>query len=461
MPLKFYETYQKELVEFKPIKKGEVRLYTCGPTVYYDPHIGNMRTFLFYDLLQRALLFLGYEVKRVMNITDVGHLISDADEGEDKMEKGAKLSGQTVWQVAERYTNVFKEDIAALNILTPEVLEPATGHVPEIITLVQKLLDKGFAYETDEAIYFDVTKFPKYESLTGQKFTDMLTGAREEVVTKNSKKHPADFALWFKTVGRFAGHAMRWPSPWGQGFPGWHIECSAISRAFLGQPFDIHAGGVDHLFPHHPNEIAQSEAAFGLPLANCWLHGEFLLVAGERMGKSLGNLFTLRDLRKNGFTPLDFRYLVLTAHYQNKLNFTWPGLQAAARAYQNLKSEIENFPGAGVADQAYLNQFTKHLENNLDMPGALALLWQLVKDKKIEGAAKRATAAEFDKVLGLNLAHLKREPIPEEVLALVVQRDAARAGKNWHESDNLRAQIESLGFMVEDTAQGTKIRIRK
>ncbi len=458
MALKLYDTYKKEIVEFIPIAANEVRLYTCGPTVYLDPHIGNMRTFLFYDILHRVLAHLGYRVKRVMNITDVGHLTSDADEGEDKLEKGARIQNKTVWQVAQHYTDVFLKDTADLNMIRPEILTPATGHIPEIIELVQKLLDNNSAYETPEAIYFDIAKFPKYELLIGQKFENMLKGAREEVVTETSKKHPADFALWFKTVGRFEHHAMRWQSPWGEGFPGWHIECSAISRKFLGQPFDIHTGGVDHLFPHHPNEIAQSEAAFGVPLANYWLHGEHLLVEGQKMSKSRGNLFTLSDLKAKGFSAFDFRYLVLTSHYQNKLNFTWEGLRAASQARSALRAAIAEYDDPSEPDEGVLARFRAILENNLDTPGAIALLWELIRESQLPNSVKRATINEMEKVLGLDLANLKPRPIPPEVHALAKKRDQARVAKNWEESDTLRGQIENLGFNVEDTPEGTKIR---
>src|SRR3989338_10275056 len=398
--LQLYHTYKRKLLEFKPIKGKKVALYTCGPTVYLFAHIGNMRYFLFGDVLHRSLAFLGYKVKHVMNITDVGHLTSDEDEGEDKIEKGAKIMGKTVWEVAEFYTRAFLNDAKALNILTPDILSKATDNVPEIIDTVEKLVKGGYGYETKQAIYFDVAKFTDYENLTGQRLEEKIRGAREEVITDPEKRNPADFALWFKTVGRFQNHVMRWPSPWGEGFPGWHIECSVISAKFLGQPFDIHTGGVDHITVHHANEIAQSTAAYDRPLANFWLHSEFLLVDGQKMSKSLNNLYTLADLAGKGYSPLDFRYLNLTTHYRQKLNFTWQGLHAAHQAYRNLKSQIREYDKSGRPDKKYMEQFSAALEDDLNTPKALAVLWELVKNNEIKSETKRATINSMDEVLG-------------------------------------------------------------
>src|SRR3989344_849787 len=305
--LRLYDTYKKALAEFKPIKDKKVGLYTCGPTVYWYAPLGNLRKFIFDDILRRTLLFLDYKVKHVMNITDVGHLSLD----EDRLEKAAKREKKSTWEIAKFYTKTFLDDIKRSNILTPEKLPAATKHIKEMIEVIAELEKKGFTYNTEQAVYFDTAKFPKYEKLAGQKIEDKRVAAREEVVPDENKKKPADFALWFKTVGRFAKHEMRWDSPWGEGFPGWHIECSAISRKYLGQPFDIHTGGVDHIPIHHPNEIAQSEGAYGKPLANFWLHGEYLLMNAAKMAKSERNFLTLSDLTEKGFSPLAFRYLVL------------------------------------------------------------------------------------------------------------------------------------------------------
>ena len=458
--LQLYHTYKRKLLEFKPIKGKKVALYTCGPTVYLFAHIGNMRYFLFEDVLHKSLAFLGYKVKHVMNITDVGHLTSDEDEGEDKIEKGAKIMGKTVWEVAEFYTRAFLNDAKALNILNPDILSKATDNVPEIIDTVEKLVEKGYGYETKQAIYFDVAKFTDYENLTGQRLEEKIRGAREEVITDPEKRNPADFALWFKTVGRFQNHVMRWPSPWGEGFPGWHIECSVISAKFLGQPFDIHTGGVDHITVHHANEIAQSTAAYDRPLANFWLHSEFLLVDGQKMSKSLNNLYTLADLAGKGYSPLDFRYLNLTTHYRQKLNFTWQGLHAAHQAYRNLKSQIREYDKSGRPDKKYMEQFSAALEDDLNTPKALAVLWELVKNNEIKSETKRATINSMDEVLGLGLKGLKAQPIPNEIKKLVKERDEAREQKEWARGDQIRKQIQELGYVLEDTPEGTIVRLK-
>ena len=458
--LQLYHTYKRKLLEFKPIKGKKVALYTCGPTVYLFAHIGNMRYFLFEDVLHRSLAFLGYKVKHVMNITDVGHLTSDEDEGEDKIEKGAKIMGKTVWEVAEFYTRAFLNDAKALNILNPDILSKATDNVPEIIDTVEKLVEKGYGYETKQAIYFDVAKFTDYENLTGQRLEEKIRGAREEVITDPEKRNPADFALWFKTVGRFQNHVMRWPSPWGEGFPGWHIECSVISAKFLGQPFDIHTGGVDHITVPHANEIAQSTAAYDRPLANFWLHSEFLLVDGQKMSKSLNNLYTLADLAGKGYSPLDFRYLNLTTHYRQKLNFTWQGLHAAHQAYRNLKSQIREYDKSGRPDKKYMEQFSAALEDDLNTPKALAVLWELVKNNEIKSETKRATINSMDEVLGLGLKGLKAQPIPNEIKKLVKERDEAREQKEWARGDQIRKQIQELGYVLEDTPEGTIVRLK-
>lgn len=460
--LKLHNTYKQALDEFKPIKEGTVGLYTCGPTVYNYAHLGNMRYFIFQDTLRRTLEFLGYKVKHIMNVTDVGHLtgenLGDADQGEDKMEKGAKREHKTVWEVAEFYTEKYLEDADKLNILKAHKLVRATKAIKPIIKLVGELLDKGFAYETDTAVYFDVSKFPAYEKLTGQKLEEKLQAVRDEVVQDPSKRQPADFALWFKTVGRFQNHVMRWDSPWGEGFPGWHIECSAISSKYLGQPFDVHTGGVDHIQVHHANEIAQSEAAKGKPLANYWLHSEHMLVEGQKISKSLENDIILDEIIEEGYTPLDFRYLVLTAHYRNKLNFTWEGLGAAARAFRNLRTGIEDYEKATRPDPGFLDKFKTALGQDLDTPRALTVLWDLVRNSKLETGVKRATVNAFDEVLALDLTNIKPKPLTKEVKKLIADRDRARAKNDWDKADALRFELEKLGYEVKDTPSGTTIK---
>ena len=316
--LKLYNTLTCKKEIFKPLRKDRVGLYTCGPTVYNYAHIGNLRTYVFEDILRRTLEYAGFKVRHVMNITDVGHLVSDADEGEDKLEKGARREGKSVWDITKFYTDAFLKDIEKLNIKKANYILPATKYIKEQIKIIEVLFKKGYAYETPQAVYFNVSKFKNYTKLSRQKLSQKITGAREEVVVDTQKRNPYDFALWFKVVGRFEHHTMRWPSPWGIGFPGWHIECSAISSSKLGQPFDIHTGAVDHINVHHTNEIAQSEVAFGKPLAKIWMHGEFLLIDSSKMAKSRDNFFTLETTINKGFTPLAFRYLVLNAHYRSK-----------------------------------------------------------------------------------------------------------------------------------------------
>jgi len=337
---RIYNTLTRKVEILQPIKKNKVSLYTCGPTVYNYAHIGNLRTYIFEDVLERTLARNGYKVRRVMNITDVGHLTSDADQGEDKIEKEAAKEKKTVWEIAKFYTNAFLKDAKKINIKIPRLLVPATKTIPEQIRIIEILASKGLAYETPKAIYFDVSKFKDYTKLSRQPLSEKITAAREEVVSDPGKRNPADFVLWFKLVDHFKHHVMRWRSLWGEGFPGWHIECSAISTKYLGQPFDIHTGGIDHVGVHHTNEIAQSEGAFDRPLANYWMHGEFLTVNQDRMGKSLGNFITLRDLQVKGFDPLAYRYLILTSHYRSRLDFSFESLRAAANGYHSLKNRL-------------------------------------------------------------------------------------------------------------------------
>src|SRR3989344_9190916 len=333
--LKLFNSLSRKIEEFQPIKPNQVGFYICGPTVYNDAHIGNLRTMLMADILRRALEYNGFQVNEVMNITDVGHLTSDNDTGEDKMEKNAKNEAD-VLAIAKKYTDNFLNDLGALNIELPSKMPKASEHVPEQIEMIKTLIAKGFAYESDEAVYFDVAKFPQYNKLVGQNLDDMKLGARQEVVKDPKKKNPVDFVLWFKAVGRYQNHILKWPSPWREGFPGWHIECSAMSRKYLGDNFDIHAAGIDLKFPHNTNETAQSESANGKPFANYWIHGEHLLINEGRMGKSEGNFITMQTLVEKKFNPLAFRYLVLTTHYRSKLNFTWESLAAAQNALNNL-----------------------------------------------------------------------------------------------------------------------------
>lgn len=456
--LKLFNSLTRKIEEFKPLHDKEVGFYACGPTVYDYAHIGNLRTMILNDLLHRTFIYDGYKVQFVMNITDVGHLTSDADTGEDKMEKNAKTADD-VMAVAQKYEKAFYDNLAALNILPADKYPKASHHIQEQIDLIQKLIDKGYAYESDEAVYFDVSKFPDYNKLIGQNLEDMLLGARQEVVKDPKKKNPIDFVLWFKTVGRYQNHILRWPAPWGEGFPGWHIECSAMSALYLGQPFDIHTGGIDLRFPHHTNEIAQSEAATGKPLANFWVHGEHLLLDRGKMAKSEGTGLTLESIVDKGFNPLAYRYLVLTSHYRSKLNFTWDSLTGAQNALNNLYSEISTYDKPGKILSEYDEKFSEAIDNDLETPQAVATVWDLVKSEN-ESGDKLATLFKFDEVLGLKLKEIweAAKAIPDTVRELIDQREAARKEKDFVRSDELRRAIESNGYIVEDTLDGFRVK---
>lgn len=456
--LKLYNTLSRKIEELKPLDGQAVRLYTCGPTVYNFAHIGNLRTYIFEDLLKRVLLYDGYKVRHAMNITDVGHLVGDGDEGEDKLEVGAKREGKNPLDIAKFYTEKFFSDTDALNILRPDVVFPATKAIPEQIEIIKLLEQKGFAYKGGQAVYFDTFKLSDYGKLSGQKLSEKQT-SRVEVIIDKDKKHPADFALWFFLTGRYKNHILRWDSPWGEGFPGWHIECSAISRRALGQPFDIHCGGVDHIGTHHTNEIAQSEAAFGEPLAHIWMHGEFLQINASRMGKSEGNFITVDSLKEKGFLPLDYRYLCLTAHYRTQLNFTWESLLSAHQTLERLYNFVGQNPPGQVGCAGYEEDFAKVVEDDLNIPRALALAWKLIDDPELPNHAKTNSLLKFDKVFGLNLNEPQEtSAIPSEVANLVKARTEAKHNKDYQRSDEIRKQIEDLGYEVMDTAEGQKIR---
>ncbi|MBI1839203.1 MAG: cysteine--tRNA ligase [Candidatus Colwellbacteria bacterium] len=467
MVMNLYNTLSRKKETFKPLHKGLAGLYTCGPTVYNYAHIGNLRTYIFEDILRRTLHYNGYKVHHVMNITDVGHLTSDADEGEDKLDSVARKGGKSVWDIAKFYTEAFLRDIRALNIKKANILSPATRNIKEQIALIQLLFKKGYAYETAQAIYFDISKFKNYTELSRQKLSEKIVGAREEVVVDSEKRNPRDFALWFKLVGRFENHTMRWKSPWGYGFPGWHIECSAISTKYLGQPFDIHTGGIDHINVHHTNEIAQSEGAYGKPLARIWMHGEFLLTNDAKMAKSAGNFYTLATLTEKGFDPLAFRYLVLGTQYRKQLNFTWDSLRSAQTALENVKSTLTGLssranykPGKETPKKivSYENKFKEAINNDLNTPNALKILWDVLKNNTIPTALKKKLILDFDRVLGLGLEDIKsvNVAVPDNVMKLVKAREKARALQQFIQADSLRTKIEQLGYKVEDTAKGPK-----
>lgn len=455
---RLYNTLTKQTEELQPLDGKTVRLYTCGPTVYNYAHIGNLRSYVFADVLRRALEQSNLPVQHGMNITDVGHLVGDGDEGQDKMEVGAAREGKHPLEIARFYEDEFKKDAAELNIQLPSNLTRATDTVPEQIEIIKLLEKKGFTYRDDLAIYFDTSKLSDYGKLSGQKLSDKKVGARDDVVVDTNKRNPQDFVLWFFLAGRYKDHILHWPSPWGDGFPGWHIECSAISRKLLGQPFDIHTGGVDHIGTHHTNEIAQSEAAFDQPLAKVWMHGEFLLIDGGRMGKSEGNAYTLQLLRDKGFSALDYRYLLLTAHYRTQLNFTWDSLQAAKTALNKLYDFARNQDAGPSGLSDYEKRFNNALAEDLNMPKALAVMWEMINDNKEDSAAKMTSLLKFDKVLGLSLDQPPQINIPVEIQQLADQREQARLSKDFAESDRLRQAINDAGYEVEDTSSGPKLK---
>ncbi len=458
MKLRLYDTYTRSLREFSPLHPPKVGMYACGPTVYDYAHIGNLRTYIFEDVLRRTLEFNGYEVQHVVNITDVGHLTSDADTGEDKMEKGARRAGKTAWEIAEEYTQAFIKDMNDLNLLQPTQWCRATDHIQEQIDFIACIEKKGFVYRTSDGLYFDTSKLPNYGYLARLDVEGLQAGSR---IDMGEKLHPTDFALWkFSPPG--AKRQMEWDSPWGIGFPGWHIECSAMSAKYLGTFFDIHCGGEDHIPVHHTNEIAQSEACFGTRLANFWMHGYFLQLETERMSKSSGRFLRLQDLIDRGFDPLAYRYFALNAHYRAKLTFSWEGLDSARVALDRLRNAVYEWGEPGEPDQGYVEQFTEQINDDLNMPRAMAVTWDLARSN-LPAATKKATILIFDRVLGLRLSewHPTEEEIPPEILEIVERRQAARAEKRWSEADALRQLVIDAGYEIEDTPQGPRVKRKK
>ena len=459
MQLRFYNTLTRKKEDFVPVKPHQAGIYSCGPTVYKYAHIGNLRAYVFMDELRRVLEYNGYKVKSVMNITDVGHLVSDADDGEDKMSKSAHETGKTPLEIASFYTDQFMKDIDALNIKRPTVCPKATDNIPEMIAVVQSLLDKGYAYETEDGIYFSVEKFPDYGKLSGINLADQRHGARVEV--NSFKRHPVDFALWKKAA---PNHLQQWDSPWGKGFPGWHIECTAMSKKYLGEVFDIHTGGVDHIPIHHENEIAQAECWLGHPAVHYWMHSEFMLIDGGKMSKSLGNTYTISDLVAKGYSPVVFRYFCLNVQYRQKINFTWEAMDAAKAAYNKLCAQLvshKNSPARtekSILDDFH-NKFEEAINDDLNIPLAIGVLWTMLKLPKSCDVYK--LALDFDRVFALDFDKVKEEKkeivIPDNVRQLAETRLQARKAKNWAESDRLREELSALGYSVKDTAYGYEL----
>ncbi len=462
--LKLYNTLSRKKEIFKPFKGKRVGLYTCGPTVYWFAHVGNLRTYIFEDILRRVLEYNKYKVKHVMNITDVGHLTSDADTGEDKLEKGARREKKTVWQIAEFYTKHFKKDLKNLNIKEPTVWIKATDTIKEQIDLIKILEKKGFTYKIKDGIYFDSSKLKTYGRLWGSKRRKIKAGIRVKMVP--GKKHPTDFALWKFSPAKIK-RQMEWDSPFGKGFPGWHTECVVMGVKELGIPFDIHCGGIDHIAIHHTNEIAQSEAAYNKILARFWLHGEFLILKQGRMGKSEGNIIILDDLIKKGFNPLAYRYLCLTAHYRSQLTFSQESLRSAQNALKKLyqrvidlkqQSSKVRFQRIGRKTRIYQKRFLNLVNDDLNMPKALALLWKMLDDKNLLEKEKYSLVLEFDKIFVLDLAKKKKKKIPKQIHELVKKREGYRKKEQWQKADEIRKKLEKIGYQIEDTKKGPKLK---
>ncbi len=459
--MKLYNTLTRKVEEFKSLKKSEVGIYSCGPTVYWNQHIGHMYAYVQWDSLVRFLRYLDYKVTWVMNITDVGHLTSDEDVGEDKMEKGAKREGISVWEVAERYIKQFIESMDLLNIVHPDILSRATEHIQDQIELIKKIEASGFTYKTKTGLVFDTAKFTDYDKFACLNIKEQYAGAR--VAVDEEKKQPCDFLLWITNQPE---HIMQWDSPWGRGFPGWHIECTAMSTKYLGSQFDIHTGGVEHIPVHHTNEVAQAYAAFGRQTANFWLHNGWLIVYGQKMGKSLGNSILVKDLIAKGFNPLALRYLILTSHYRQGLNFTWESLQAAQTALSKLYETTAGLKSAAggqlpAPNPEWQKKFVEAIEDDLGMPQGLAVVWEMLKSDLPE-SQKYALLVDWERVLGLGLAKLKvkseKLKVPEKVEELVNEREDLRREKKFAEADEVRKKIEEAGWIVEDTPKGPKLK---
>ena len=460
MDLYFYNTLTKQKEKFEPLDSKEVRIYSCGPTVYKDATIGNMRTNIFQDVLRRVLRYNGYKIKHVMNITDVGHLVSDGDEGEDKMLKSAREEHKTPLEIAEHYTKLFFDDLKALNVETPEVVCKATDHINEMLEYVRELIKNGYAYETSTAVYFDISKLDKYPVLSNLNLEEQKAGARVEV--DKEKKNPYDFALWIKAP---ENHLMKWDSEFGPSYPGWHIECSAMGRKYLGEQFDIHTGGIDLIPTHHENEIAQSKGATGKIPARYWMHGEYLLINGGKMSKSLGNVYLVKDIKEKGYEPLAYRLFSYSCNYRNKLNFTWEGIESAQKSLERLRGSYKaHLNGADNLDEKDRKKLVKIEENfhkaindDLNMPLAMSYVWEAARfEKKSPEVAKML--AKFDTILGIDIdKQEEQKEIPQEISELLEQRRKARENKDWAKSDEIRDLISEKGYIVKDTKNGQEI----
>ena len=463
MQINLYNTLTHKKEEFIPIKKNNVSIYSCGPTVYSYAHIGNMRTYIFMDTLRRMFKYNGYTINHVMNLTDVGHLTSDADTGEDKMEKAARKEGKDPYEIAEFYTKAFMKDLKSLNIDMPETITKATDNILQMEQMVEEIIKNGYGYETSKGIYFDVSKLDKYPVLSNNDVSGQEAGARIEIDPE--KRNPYDFALWIKAP---ENHIMKWDSPWGKSYPGWHIECSAMGRRFLGENFDIHTGGVDHIPVHHENEIAQCNGAFGHNPAHFWMHSEFLLVDGGKMSKSLGNVYTLTQLQEKGIEPLAYKLFCYSSHYRNKLNFTFEGAIASQKALNRLREGyLKELDGKDdISDdiiKKYENRFHEAINDDLNMPSAIGIVWEIIRSEK-KSAKFANILLKFDEVLGLDLINAKEYleksnevEIPDEIRELIQKRSQAKSEKNWEMADKIRDEIRKKGYLIKDTKNGVQI----
>jgi len=463
--MQIYNTLTRKVEEFVPHQEGVVKMYTCGPTVYSYAHIGNLRTYIFEDILEKGLEYLGYKVERVMNITDVGHMTSDADSGEDKMLKGAKREGKTVYEIAEFYTKAFLDDIDELNIKRPEVISNASSHIDTYISMIEKMLDDGYAYISEGNVYFDVSKAKDYYQLSGKNPEELMVGVRETVEEDKAKRNPADFGLWF-TLSKFSNQVMKWDSPWGVGYPGWHIECSGISSKYLGEYLDIHCGGIDNIFPHHTNEIAQSEAYFGHKWCNYWVHGEHLNDQTGKMSKSKGEFLTLELLKSKGYSPLVYRYFCLGSHYRKTLTFSYDSLDSAKNAYQKLKNRVSSLTDGGERQEkeisSYEEKFGEAISNDLNTSQMLTILYDVLKDKTLSDITKKELVEKFDSVLSLSLFEAEQnDTLDEYAISMIEKRRLAKENKNYEEADRIRDELLEKGIRLIDSRDGTTYEVLK
>ncbi|MDD3241173.1 MAG: cysteine--tRNA ligase [Bacilli bacterium] len=459
--MKLYNTLTKKIEDFVPIEDGKVKMYTCGPTVYHYAHIGNLRTYIFEDILEKSLRYSGYDVTRVMNITDVGHMSSDADTGEDKMSKGAKREGKTVYEIADFYTKSFFEDCEKLNIDKPSIVSKASDNIDQYIKMIEKMLKEEYAYISDGNVYFDITKANEYYKLSGKNPEDLKVGVRDTVEEDKSKRNPYDFGLWF-TISKFADQDMKWDSPWGVGYPGWHIECSGISMKYLGEYLDIHCGGVDNVFPHHTNEIAQSEAFCGHKWCNYWVHGEHLNVQSGKMSKSTGEFLTVSLLEEKNYNPLSYRYLCLTSHYRNNLVFTYEALETAETSYLKLKNRIKQLDRTPNLKEGkidfYKDKFLEALSNDLNTSNAITLIYDIIKDEELTDFTKLYLIEDFDKVLSLGLIEEEKKvdkDLEKYIEEKILERNNAKINKDYQLADSIREELLSKGIKIIDSREKT------